>query len=353
MLTSDRCEEQQRMAVPFGKSRIRREPHRLPVGKALGQPVEYDGDEDDREALFGRLADLQLLQREQQLLAKPRGADQRGDDGHGKRLHYRLVDAEHQGLLRRRDLNLPQQLPVSATGHPPGFHHLVADSPEAEDDATRHRRQREQQRRQHRRHLAEAEQHDDGAEIGHVRGGLENIESGGDDALGGRRPQRPDADGEAEDHRQRHRYDDDRQGLHGIRPETEQRDVEEAAGRQQGEPPAGDPVAEDAEAGDDGDPRQRRYAEIRQAAEQRDLGPVQRIGDDQREEPRQFLDGEQAEARLAAEPGEEVGDPLLRRQHPGVRPDVECGDCVLRKEAGGDDGCERQHEAGPATDGRQ
>ena len=68
----------------------------------LRQAVEDDGDQADGDALFDRLAELQLLQREKQFLAEARGADERGDDDHGERLHHHLVEAEQQGLLGGR-----------------------------------------------------------------------------------------------------------------------------------------------------------------------------------------------------------------------------------------------------------
>ena len=67
--------------------------------EGLGHAVEHDGDESDGDALFNRLAHLQLLQRKQKLLTEPRGPHQRGDHRHGKRLHDNLIEAQKQRLL--------------------------------------------------------------------------------------------------------------------------------------------------------------------------------------------------------------------------------------------------------------
>ena len=71
-------------------------------GGGLAHPVEHDGDDDDRQARFHRLADLQRAQRQQHVIAEAAGADHRGDDDHVEREHDHLVDPDHQrGLCRR------------------------------------------------------------------------------------------------------------------------------------------------------------------------------------------------------------------------------------------------------------
>ena len=92
-----------------------------PAHIGLGHAVEHDGDERDGDALLDRLADLQLLQREQQFLAEARGADERGDDRHGECLHHDLVEPQKQGPLGGRQLDLPQELGAacSPTSAPP------------------------------------------------------------------------------------------------------------------------------------------------------------------------------------------------------------------------------------------
>ena len=202
----------------------------------LRDAVEHDGDQRDRHALLHRLADLQLLKREQQLLTEARGADERGDDHHGQRLHDDLVEAEQQGLFRRRNFDLPQQLARRAARHAARLDDVLRHGADAEHRAACHGRQRKAERRQHGRHLAEAEEDHRGAEIGHVRRGLHHVENGIEHALGSRVAGGPDAERQPQHGRERHRHHDDGESLHGIRPQAEDGKIEGCGAAEDGKP---------------------------------------------------------------------------------------------------------------------
>ena len=54
------------------------------------------------------LADPELVQRDQQVMPEPLGADQRGDDDHRQAGHDDLVDADQDIAARGRDQHLQQ-----------------------------------------------------------------------------------------------------------------------------------------------------------------------------------------------------------------------------------------------------
>ena len=94
---------------------------RYAAHEGLSHPVQHDGNQGDGNALLHGLSDLQLLQRKQELLAKPRGTDQRRDHRHGQGLHDGLIEAKQQCLLRGGQLDLPQKLARRAPRHAAGF----------------------------------------------------------------------------------------------------------------------------------------------------------------------------------------------------------------------------------------
>ena len=83
----------------------------------LAHAIEHDGEHDDRQAGFHRLAHLERTQGKQHVIAKPARPDHRGDDDHVGRQHDHLVDADHQGRLGRRHQYPPQLLPRRAARH--------------------------------------------------------------------------------------------------------------------------------------------------------------------------------------------------------------------------------------------
>ena len=74
----------------------------------VAQPVERDGDDDDGGPAFQGLAQTQVLQGEQQIVAEPLHPDERCDDDHAEGLHDDLIESYHQGGSGDRKLDLPQ-----------------------------------------------------------------------------------------------------------------------------------------------------------------------------------------------------------------------------------------------------
>ena len=77
-----------------------------PLAGAIGQPVEDDGEDDDRRPAWNACADVDLDQRPEHVRAETGRADQRRDDDHREGHHDRLVDADADGPPGERQLDL-------------------------------------------------------------------------------------------------------------------------------------------------------------------------------------------------------------------------------------------------------
>ena len=81
----------------------------------LDQPVGDDRDRGDREARHEAEADIGLGERDIDLLTEVAGADEGGDDEHGKRQHDGLVEAEQHLGQRQRQADSGGELQGRAT----------------------------------------------------------------------------------------------------------------------------------------------------------------------------------------------------------------------------------------------
>ena len=96
------------------------------LGEGLAEPVERDGERDDRDAGLEAGADVEPAQRGEHVEAEAAGADHRGDDHHVERQHDHLVDADHQPRAGRTGtMHLPDQLARRAADHPAEVDDLV------------------------------------------------------------------------------------------------------------------------------------------------------------------------------------------------------------------------------------
>ena len=178
------------------------------------------------------------------------------------------LKSKHEGLLGRRQLDLPQELPRCAPCHAAGFQYVSWYSANAECGAARHRRHGEPHGRQHGWNLAEAEEHDHRPEIGHVRRCLHHVKDSIQDTFCPGASRGPYAEGQAERCRDRYRHHDDGQRLHGVGPQAEDREIERAGAAEDSQARTARPMREDCCSGQDRDPRKRGPAESRQAAEE-------------------------------------------------------------------------------------
>ena len=305
-------QDQVRMAPPADRSLG------LAARVGLADPVQDHRQHHDRHALLDRLADPQLLQREHQLLAEPDGADQRGDHHHRQGLHDHLVEPEQQRRPGGRQRHLEQELAPGAAGHGAGLDDLGRDAADAQDGAAGHGRHGEQGGRQQRRHLAEAEQHDHRRQIGQMRDALQQVEQHGEHGLGAPAARRRDPGEQARHGRQRCRHQHQRQRLHRRHPDAEHGEVEAAsAGEQQRadvrrhDGRGWSAASATASHGSGCD------ALAREAVGEEPFGPGERKAEQPGDAAGQVAHREQAEARILAEPGEQLGDPLAqRRQRP-------------------------------------
>ena len=282
----------------------------------LSHAIKHHGDEGNRDALFHRLANLQLLQGEEQLLAEAGGADQRSNHDHGEGLHHDLVKTQQQRLLSGGQFHLPQQLARRAAAHLPGFDNFARYPAYAKYRAARHRRHGEDERRQHGRHLSEAEHDHHRSQIGHVWRRLHDVKDGGLHALYAGVSRGPYAEHEAERRCERRSHQDYGQGLHRIGPQTEHRQIQSAETAEEREAAAAEPVAQNRRAGDDRHPRQRWQFPIRHASEQQHFDNRQRLI----QQPR---DGARQRFYRRAEPGKESRHPLAEGDYPFGGPFVE------------------------------
>ena len=242
----------------------------------LGQPVEHDGDERDGDTLLHRLADLQLLQREQELLAEAGRANKRSDDGHGEGLHDDLVEAKHQRFFGGRHLNLPEQLARRAARHATRLENILRHGAQTKDGATGHGRQGEAEGSQHGGHLAKSEQDDDGCEIGHVRRGLHHVENRVENFLRLGIARRPDAKPEAECGGERHGDQNDGERLHRIGPQAEDAEIEGSEAAEDGKAPSASPMTQNGRTADNRHPGQRRKVKRGEPPKQQALDEPER-----------------------------------------------------------------------------
>ena len=169
------------------------------------------------------------------------------------------------------------------------------------------------------------DEHDDRDHVREVRQRLRDVQDRREHALGGTAPPRGDAEREAQQHRERHRHDDDRHRLHRPLPLAHQRDPDERAAAEQREPPAAEPPPEAARGDRDGAPRHR--PEVRPAAPAVEQvsrhveQPLDAAGDRARDvdEPEVVLDElEQPVQRVGERHRQHLGQPHQRRGQPGL-----------------------------------
>ena len=166
------------------------------------------------------------------------GADEGRQHDHRQTQHDDLVDADHQRRPRRRQLDLPQHLPIRAAGHDAGLAHLRRHALEAEDGQARHHRKSEDDGGDGAGLVADADEDGDRDHVGEMRQRLHDVEDRpqqlleprllvGDDA-----ERRPDRAGD----RRRHQHH--RQGDHRQFPFAEDRHVGETDAGNDAEPAA-------------------------------------------------------------------------------------------------------------------
>jgi hypothetical protein len=158
-----------------------------------------------------------------------------------------------------------------------------------------------------------------------VRGRLHDVEGRGDERIDAFRACCPDTEDQPDEGGKGDRDDDDRQSLHRIGPQAEDREIEGAQTTEHRQPEAADPVPENRHSGDDRDPRQGRPPIGEHAAIEKSLDQRQRQRQEPGNEPGQVLQGEQSEARFLTEPGEKIGNPLAGRNDPFGGPAREPG----------------------------
>jgi hypothetical protein len=239
------------MARPRSQRRRRSRPGlrvaSCPARRRLAQPVERDGEDGDGEAGLEPGADVEPAQGRQHVVAEPAGTDHGRDDHHVEREHDHLVDAHHQRRPGGRELHPPEQLAVGAAGHPAVFGDLVGHLAQRQHGDADHGRHGVDDGRQHRRDRAEAEEDQDGHEIGEDRDGLHQVEDRAEQFLDPRRAVAGDAEQEAGAGGEGDGDDDRRERDHGTLPLAEDGEVAEGDDDQKGQPAAADAPGEPAE----------------------------------------------------------------------------------------------------------
>ncbi|BFO14686.1 hypothetical protein SHKM778_10740 [Streptomyces sp. KM77-8] len=211
---------------------------RLPeacAGRA-GHPVEDDGEQHDRDAGGERGTHVDRGERLVDAVAETAGADHGGDDGHGQRHHDRLVEPEEEFLAGQREPGGQQALAGGGPERVDRLQHLLVGAAQAERGEAGHGRGGVDDGGEDGGGDADAEDQDDGEEVGERREDLHGVEDRAQDAV----HTAGQAGGEAEEGTHRDgrgdRYGHQGEGLHRGDPHAEEAAGEEGGGGAEGEP---------------------------------------------------------------------------------------------------------------------
>jgi hypothetical protein len=305
---------------------------RLVFGDRLAQPVERDGEQRDRHPRLEAGPDGQAPQGGEHVVAEAAGADHRGDDDHVERQHDHLVDPDHEAVAGRRQQHLPQHLARGAPGHAAELGDLGGHRTQRQDGHPHHRRHGVDHGGDHRRDRPEAEQEQDGHQIGEDRHRLHQVEDRRDRGFEARPAEGDDAERPARDDTQRHRDEDRRQRHHGAVPLAEDDEVAEGAGDQDHQLAVADPPGEENDGREHARPGDRRQGKARltprylDAVRQQMQAGLERHVEHPGEGAGEFPEGEQTERGIAHQPAHGVADPVAQRKDPFVRVSDEPGD---------------------------
>ena len=348
-----------------GSGRAVRPPARIdPGGDLLAQPIEHDGQDDDRDPGIEHRADIVADQGTQRGLSEPGGVDERRDDDHRHGQHQRLVEGQGQLTPGKRQADPGEQLPPGRPERAPRLDGIGGHVPDAQRRDPDRRRHRVDEGHDRRRRRADPEEQHERRQVGERRHDLHDIED--------RRQDRPepgalgheDAQRHAQAERDRHRRDDRPERVHARIPQPHDPDRGDPRRRARCQPPAAGGQPDRAEDGDqrgpahevqergqaldqgiDADPRDREQDEedgvvavvadgVAQVVEGREEGPrvgarlgarpledeVERRGHHrQRDEPRSARHRARGTDGRHGDGGHRSGGPI-RRRRPGRPP---------------------------------
>ena len=228
-----------------GKRRMARQPAALGLRwpgalcrDSLAQPVEHDGQGNDGEACFHRLADLERPERQQHVISQAPRPDHGGDDDHVQREHDDLVHAHHKHRPCGGDQHSPKPLTRRAARHVGEVAHILGHAGKAQHGGPHHRRRRKEGGCDQGGDGIVAKQKQHRHQIGKGRHRLHEIERRHQDQVGRLLvPVTPDAHEESRCHAERHTDGDEGERQHGAVPLAEQRHVERSAERHQHQAP--------------------------------------------------------------------------------------------------------------------
>ena len=153
-----------------------------------------------------------------------------------------------------------------------------------------------------------------------MRRRLHQIEHRRDDGRRTPRSSDPDTEPQSDDGCEWYRNQHDRQGPHGIPPQSEDREVKETTGGKQCQTPPADPMTENADTDHHRHPGDRRNTGLTHAPIKQKLRPLQRIGQHVRDPARDIPEFQGADRRVVAEPVRKLGHPKFERHNPRLGP---------------------------------
>ncbi len=233
-----------------------------PFARGAGHPVQDDREQHDRDAGGERGAHVYGGEGLVDAVAEAARADDGGDDRHRQRHHDRLVEAQQEFLAGQREAGGQQPLPGRGAERGDGLHHTGVGVAQAERGEPGHGRRRVHDGGEDGGGDADAEDQDDGQQVGEGREHLHGVEDRAQRAVGavgepgGEAEQRAEGDGREDgDHHQRER-------LEGGHPHAEQPAGEEGGGRSEREPDAGGPPGDEPRGHRDAGPARREQHQI-------------------------------------------------------------------------------------------
>ena len=202
----------------------------------LGQAIEDDGQEHDRDPRVEHRPDVVADQGAQRVPAETRRVDERGDHDHRDRQHDRLVQSERERGSRDGEVPPRQELAIGRAERTASLDRVRRHAPDAERRDADRRRHRVDERDDRRCSGTDAEEQHERRQVRERRHDLHHVEDRRDDRPGAIVPGYQDADRDADQERDDDRRGHGRQRLDPRVPQTEHADGEEPEGGPGGEP---------------------------------------------------------------------------------------------------------------------